>query len=73
MGDLIGGLIALIVMLLVIPIIVVVVLLALGIGIAAALIGIAIQLFFWALPFIVVFGLLWLIFRPSRTREVVRQ
>jgi hypothetical protein len=79
MGDLIGGLIAFFVLLLLIPIILLVVLLSLAaagvgiaLGLAAAVIGIALHLFFWALPFLLVFGLIWLIFRPSR-REIARQ
>jgi len=80
MGDLIGGLIALIVGLLLIPIILLVVLLSLAaagvgiaIGLAAAVIGIALHLFFWALPFILVLGLIWLVFRPSPRRQIARQ
>ena len=79
MGDLIGGLIALFIWLLIIPIILLAVLLSLaaaGVGIAialvAAVIGIALHLFFWALPFLIVFGLIWLIFRPS-SRRIARQ
>ncbi len=79
MGDLIGGLIALFIWLLIIPIVLLAVLLAFaaaGVGIAialaAAVIGIALHLFFWALPFLIVFGLIWLIFRPS-SRQIARQ
>jgi hypothetical protein len=80
MGDLLGGLIALFVMILLIPVILLVVVLAMAatvggvmIGIAAAAIGIALHLFFWALPFILVFGLIWLVFRPSPNRRIARQ
>ncbi|MCE9521851.1 MAG: hypothetical protein K8S25_05400 [Alphaproteobacteria bacterium] len=80
MGDLIAGLVALLVGLLLIPVVILVVLLsmaAIGVGIAfslaAALIGIALHLFFWALPFILVFGLIWLVFRPSPRRQIARQ
>ena len=77
MGDIIGGLIALFVLLLIIPLVFFIVLVALaaaGVGIAlgilAALIGVALHLFFWALPALIVIGLLWLIFRPSGGREI---
>ncbi len=79
MGDLLGGLIALFVALLLIPVILLVVFIALAatvgglmIGIAAAAIGIALHLFFWALPFMLVFGLIWLVFRPSPRRQIAR-
>jgi hypothetical protein len=79
MGDLIGGFIALLVGLLLLPLILLVVVLALAltvggvmIGIAAAAVGIALHLFFWALPFILVFGLIWLVFRPSPRRQIAR-
>jgi hypothetical protein len=80
MGDLLGALIALFIGILLIPIILLVVLLSLAaagvgiaIGLAAAVIGIALHLFFWALPFILVFGLIWLVFRPSPKRQIARQ
>ena len=80
MDGLIGALIALLVWLLIIPIILLVVAFGLAIGvfgialgIAAALIGVAIHIFISALPFLLVVGLIWLVFRPSSRREVVRQ
>jgi len=78
MGDLISGLIVLLLWFLIIPIILLALLLALAaagvgiaIGLAAAAVGIALHLIWWALPFLVVFGLIWLIFRPSG-RQVAR-
>ena len=78
MGDLLGGLIVLLVTLVLIPVIFFVVLIALamaGVGLAIGLIftvlGLAIHAVIWAAPFIVVFGLIWLIF-GGRRRDVVR-
>ena len=74
MGELIGGLIALLVWILIIPIVIVAVVLSLafaGVGIALAAVGIVLHLFFQALPFLLVLGLVWLIFRPS-TRQAAR-
>ena len=80
MGDLIGGLIALLVMALILPIVLLAILFGLmmaGVGLAAAIfftvLGIAIHLFVWAAPFLLVFGLIYLIFRPSPKRELARQ
>ena len=80
MGDLIGGLIALLVMILVAPIVIGAVVVGLGLAavgvvlsIAFAIIGIALNILVWASPFIVVFGLIYLIFRPSpQKRELAR-
>ena len=79
MGDLIGGLIALLVMALLLPVILLAILFGLmlaGIGLATSLfftiLGLAIQLFVWAAPFLLVFGLIYLIFRPSPKRELAR-
>ena len=74
MGELIGGLIALLVWVLIIPIVILAVVLSLaaaGVGIALAAVGIVLHLFFAALPFLLVVGLVWLIFRPS-SRQVAR-
>jgi len=78
MGDLLGGLIALLVGLIMIPIIFFIVLVALAmagvgifVGLIAAVLGLAIHLVVWAAPFIVVFGLIWLVF-GGRRRDVVR-
>jgi hypothetical protein len=80
MGDFFGFLIALLVGLLILPIILLIVLFALvlagvgtALGIALALLGILFHLFWAALPFLIIVGLLYLIFRPSRSREVARQ
>ncbi len=79
MGDLLGGLIALLVMALLLPVILLVILMGLmmaGVGLAVGLfftvLGIAIHLFVWAAPFLLVFGLIYLIFRPSPKRELAR-
>jgi hypothetical protein len=73
----IGGLIALLVWLLLIPIILLVLAFALAIGvfgIAVALLGIAFKLFISALPFLLIVGFIWLLFRPSTSRrEIARQ
>ncbi|MBI1212783.1 MAG: hypothetical protein GC190_15070 [Alphaproteobacteria bacterium] len=78
MGDLLGGLIVLLVSLVLIPVIFLIVLLALAlagagilVGLIAAVFGIAVHLVIWAAPLIVVFGLIWLIF-GGRRREVAR-
>jgi hypothetical protein len=78
MGDLIGGLIVLLVALVLIPVIFFIVLVALAlagvgmvIGLIAAVLSIAIHLVFWAAPLILVFGLIWLVF-GGRRREVAR-
>ena len=71
MGDLIGGLIVLLVALIVVPIVVMAALVIAGIAIAATLIGIVIHLVFWAMPLLIIFGLIWLIF-GGRRREVAR-
>lgn len=81
MGDLIGALIALFVFLLIAPIVILAVLVSLGfaaigvaIGLAFTILGLAIQLLVWAAPFLLVFGLIYLIFRPSSAkRELARQ
>ena len=79
MGDLIGGLIAFLVLLLIAPIVIGAVVISLGLAavgvvlsIAFALLGIVLHLFFWAAPFLLVFGLIYLIFRPSPKRELAR-
>jgi hypothetical protein len=78
MGDLLGGLIVLLVALVLIPVIFFIVLVALAfagvgilIGLIATVLGLAIQAVVWAAPLIVVFGLIWLIF-GGRRREVAR-
>jgi hypothetical protein len=81
MGDLIGALIALFVFLLIAPIVILAVLVSLGfaaigvaIGLAFTILGLAIQILVWAAPFLLVFGLIYLIFRPSSSkRELARQ
>jgi hypothetical protein len=81
MGDFLGALIALLVILLIAPIVILAVLVALGfaaigvaIGLAFTILGLAIQFLIWAAPFLLVFGLLYLIFRPSSSkRELARQ
>ncbi|MFM9863919.1 MAG: hypothetical protein ACKVRO_09960 [Micropepsaceae bacterium] len=81
MGDLIGALIALFVFLLIAPIVILAVLVSLGfaavglaIGLAFTILGLAIQLLVWAAPFLLVFGLIYLIFRPSSSkRQLARQ
>jgi hypothetical protein len=80
MGGLLGALIALLVFLLIAPIVILAVLVALGLtalGIALAIaftiLGIVIELLVWAAPFLLVFGLIYLIFRKSPSREVARQ
>jgi hypothetical protein len=79
MGDLLGGLIVLLITLVLIPVIffIVVVALALAgvgimVGLVATVLGIAIHAIIWAAPLIVVFGLIWLIFGGGRRRDVVR-
>ena len=78
MGDLLGGLIVLLVTLVLIPIIFFIVLVALAlagvgivIGLIATVLGLAIHLVFWAAPLLIVFGLIWLVF-GGRRREAVR-
>lgn len=81
MGDLFGALIAVLVLLLIAPIVIFAVLISLGfaavgvaIGLAFAILGIAIELLIWAAPFLLVFGLIYWIFRPSPKRgELARQ
>jgi hypothetical protein len=80
MGDLFGALIAFLVLLLVAPIVIFAVLIGLGfaavgvaIGLAFAILGLAIELLVWAAPFLLVFGLIYLIFRPSPKRDLARQ
>lgn len=74
MGDLLGGLIVLLVALAMIPVILFVILvglLAAGVGIAIALIAAVLHLVFWAMPLLIVFGLVWLVF-GGRRREPAR-
>ena len=78
MGDLLGGLIVLLVSLVLIPVVFFIVLVALAlagvgmvIGLIATVLGLAIHAVVWAAPLIVVFGLIWLIF-GGRRRDVVR-
>ena len=81
MGDLLGALIALFVFLLIAPIVILAVLVGLGfaaigvaIGLAFTILGLAIELLVWAAPFLLVFGLIYLIFRPSSPkRELARE
>jgi len=81
MGELLGGLIALLMWLLIIPIIILAVvfgLAAAGIGIfialAATILSIAVSVIWSALPFLLIVGVLYLIFRPSsRSRDVAPQ
>lgn len=81
MGDLLGALIALFVFLLIAPIVILAVLVGLGfaaigvaIGLAFTILGLAIEILVWAAPFLLVFGLIYLIFRPSSSkRELARQ
>jgi hypothetical protein len=80
MGDLFGALIAFLVLLLIAPIVIFAVLIGLGfaavgvaISVAFAILGIAIELLVWAAPFLLVFGLIYLIFRPSPKRDLARQ
>jgi hypothetical protein len=80
MGDFFAALIALLVGLLILPIILLIVLFALvlagigtALGLALALLGIFFHLLWAALPFLLIVGVLYLIFRPARSREVVRQ
>lgn len=80
MGDLFGALIAFLVFLLIAPIVILAVLVGLGfaaIGVALSLaftiLGLAIELLVWASPFLLVFGLIYWIFRPSPKRELARQ
>lgn len=80
MGDLLGGLIVLLVALVLIPVIFFIVLVALAlagvgimIGLIATVLGVAIQAVIWAAPLIVIFGLIWLVFGGrSSSREVAR-
>jgi hypothetical protein len=78
MGDLLGGLIVLLVTVVLIPVIFFVVLVALAlagvgivVGLIATVLGLAIHAIVWAAPLIVVFGLIWLIF-GGRRRDVAR-
>jgi hypothetical protein len=80
MGDLLGALIAFLVLLMIAPIVIFAVVVGLGfaaIGVAISLaftiLGIAIHLLVWAAPFLLVFGLIYLIFRPSPKRDLARQ
>ncbi len=80
MGDVLGALIALFVFLLIAPIIILAVLVGLGfaaigvaLGLAFTILGLAIEILVWAAPFLLVFGLIYLIFRPSSKRELARQ
>lgn len=81
MGDLLGAIIALFVFLLIAPIVILAVLVAFGfaaigvaIGLAFTILGLAIQFLVWAAPFLLVFGLIYLIFRPSSSkRELARE
>lgn len=80
MGDLFGALIAFLVLLLIAPIVIFAVLIGLGfaavgvaISLAFAILGLAIELLVWAAPFLLVFGLIYLIFRPSPKRDLARQ
>ena len=77
MGDLLGGLIVLLVSLVLIPVIFFIVLVALAfagvavfVGLIATVLGLAIHAVFWAAPLILVFGLIWLIFGGGRRRDV---
>lgn len=79
MGDILGGLIVLLVALVLLPVIFFIVLVGLAlagvgimIGLIATVLGVAIQAVVWAAPFILVFGLIWLIFGGGRSREVAR-
>jgi hypothetical protein len=78
MGDLLGGLIVLLVALILIPLIffIVLVVLALAgvgivVGLMAAVLGILIEALVWAAPLLIIFGLIWLVF-GGRRREVAR-
>jgi hypothetical protein len=80
MGDLFGALIAFLVLLLIAPIVILAVVVGLGfaalgvaIGLAFTILGIAIELLVWAAPFLLVFGLIYWIFRPSPKRGLARQ
>ena len=80
MGDLLGALIALFVFLLIAPIVIIAVLVGLGfaavgvlIGLAFSILGFAIHVLVWAAPFLLVFGLIYMVFRPSPKREIARQ
>jgi hypothetical protein len=82
MGELLGGLIALFVWLLIIPIVIVAVLFGLAIAgltiaftLAMTIIGIMLKLLIAAAPFLLVLGLLYLIFRPSQSsrRQITQQ
>jgi uncharacterized BrkB/YihY/UPF0761 family membrane protein len=81
MGDLLGALIGFLVLLLVAPIVIFAVVVGLGfaaIGVALSILftvfGLAIHLLVWAAPFLLVFGLLYLVFRPSPAkRDLARQ
>ncbi len=81
MGDLFGALIALLVFLLLAPIVIFIMLVAFGfaavgvaIGIAFAILGLAINRLVHAAPFLLVAGLIYLIFfRRTPGREVARQ
>ncbi len=80
MGDVLGALIALAVFLLIAPIVILAVLVGLGfaaigvaLGLAFTILGLAIHILVWAAPFLLVFGLIYLIFRPSSKRDLARQ
>lgn len=81
MGDVLGALIALFVFLLIAPIVILAVLVGLGfaaigvaLGLAFTILGLAIHILVWAAPFLLVFGLIYLIFRPSSSkRQLARQ
>jgi hypothetical protein len=80
MGDLFGALIAFLVLLLIAPIVIGAIVIGLGLAavsvvlsIAFAVLGIVIHLLFWAAPFLLVLGLIYLVFRPSPKRDLARQ
>jgi hypothetical protein len=80
MGDLFGALVAFLVLLLIAPFVIGAIVVALGLAalgvvlsIAFAVLGLVIQLLFWAAPFLLVFGLIYLVFRPSPKRDLARQ
>lgn len=81
MGDLLGALIAFLVFLLIAPIVILALLVAFGfaaigvaIGLAFAILGLAIELLVHAAPFLIVAGLIYVIFfRRSEKREIARQ
>jgi asparagine N-glycosylation enzyme membrane subunit Stt3 len=80
MGDLFGALIGFLVLLMIAPIVIFAIVVGLGfaaVGVALSILftvlGLAIHLLFWAAPFLLVLGLLYLVFRPSSSkRELAR-